>query len=160
MRIENKTNPKKKSIQYQKLGDCLRQKFGLVRNLVWYIWLERVKTRIQSLWERQKSSVSGAAEFWRFWPFHKATNLSIYLSIYLSIIDYRNSPMLLSNATLPLPNYTDFGTKLLWRHDIFVGHIPKVMDLAPVSRFWSKIVVAWTWNQSTEWHRWRPSCIL
>jgi hypothetical protein len=131
-------------------------KFGWLpwdRNLVWYIWLERVKTQIQNVWERQKSSVSGAAEFWRFWPFHKATNLSMYLCIY-----DRNSPMLISSATLP--NHTDFGTKLLWRHDILVGHIPTVMDLAPVSRFWSKIVVAWTWNQSMEWHAWRPSCIL
>jgi len=95
-----------------------------------YEWKQSRHTWRESLRERQKSSVSGAAaEIWRFGHFTKlpiSLSISIYLSIYiyLSIIDYRNSPRLFSNATLPSPIIQILEPKLLWRHYTFVGHIP------------------------------------
>jgi len=106
---------------------CLGQKFGLVH------MSGRVSRHRHRVSERDRSQFCmRRCRILKIWAFHKRYLESIYLYIYLSIIDYRNSPMLLSSASLPSLNYTDFGTKLLCRHDIFVGHIPKVMNLAPV----------------------------
>jgi hypothetical protein len=120
------------------------------RNLVWYIWVERVKTCIERVSERDRQTEEFCMRSCRIlkiclWPFHKATLESIYLSIYSSIYYWLQKTQCHApfNCNSPLPNSTDFGTKLLWRrHHIFVGIIlQRCQDLAPVSRFWSKIAV-------------------